>query len=515
MPDIFLAVKTEYRQTLLLLDRIIFRAQKSSCQGATIEALQSLRQGAPNSFYEAMLLIWLFHQLSEYGDCIQTRSFGNLDLMLYPYYKKDLESGKFTQEDIRQIVRNFYAQVSGMKYFFGHPFYLGGTLPDGSSGFNELTTLLLEEYGNMGIYDPKIQIKLSPNTPVKYTDQALELIRSGNNSIVFTGEPAMVKSMLRNGYSAEEARCAVIKGCYEYCAPGAVETAPVVLNMPQIFWSQLQANSQAATYEEFVSACLQGFKTVIDKAMGVADEFEKFLDFVNPAPLFSGASATALEAGADGYGKSAKYNNSNVWFSGPITVADSLNAIKKYVYDEQKLTLPQFLEILENNWKGSEALQGQIRLDPDHFGNNMPSDAEGIRFLENLAEYINGRPNSRGGFYTTAVHSADWFIKFGRRVKATPDGRSEGEELTKNISPRQGGSRKGVTALLASVLKFDTSLFMAGFPVDVMLHPSAVAGDEGLLAMRALLMTYIKNKRITGNIEFTVKRKRKFNTAEI
>ena len=123
----------------------------------------------------------------------------------------------------------------------------------------------------------------------------------------------------------------------------------------------------------------------------------------------------------------------------------------------------------------------------------MPSDAEGIRFLENLAEYINGRPNSRGGFYTTAVHSADWFIKFGRRVKATPDGRSEGEELTKNISPRQGGSRKGVTALLASVLKFDTSLFMAGFPVDVMLHPSAVAGNEGLLAMRALLMTYIKN----------------------
>ena len=491
--DFFLAVKTEYRQILLLLDRIIFWAQKSSCQKPTIEALQSLRKGAPNSFYEAMLLIWLFHQLSEYGDCIQTRSFGNLDLMLYPYYKKDLESGKFTQEDIRQIVRNFYAQVSGMKYFFGHPFYLGGTLPDGSSGFNELTTLLLEEYGNMGIYDPKIQIKLSPNTPAKYTDQALELIRSGNNSIVFTGEPAMLKSMLRNGYSAEEARCAVIKGCYEYCAPGAVETAPVVLNMPQIFWAQLQANSQAATYEEFVSACLQGFKTVIDKAMGVADEFEKYLDFVNPAPLFSGASDTALEAGADGYGKSAKYNNSNVWFSGPITVADSLNAIKKYVYEEQKLTLPQFLEILEKNWKGSENLQGQIRLDPDHFGNNMPSDAEGIRFLENLAEYINGRPNSRGGFYTTAVHSADWFIKFGKRVKATPDGRSEGEELTKNISPRQGGSRKGVTALLASVLKFDTSLFMAGFPVDVMLHPSAVAGNEGLLAMRALLMTYIKN----------------------
>ena len=34
---------------------------------------------------------------------------------------------------------------------------------------------------------------------------------------------------------------------------------------------------------------------------------------------------------------------------------------------------------------------------------------------------------------------------------------------------------------------------MADLPVDIMLHPSEVKGDAGLAAMRALLMTYIKN----------------------
>ena len=488
----FHVVICEYQQTLRLLDRILIWAEKVNCQQATLAALRSLRRGAPQNFYEAMLLIWLFYQLSEYGDCIQTRSFGNLDLMLYPYYKQDLDSGTFTQDDIRQVIRNFYSKVSGMKYFFGHPFYLGGTLSDGSSGFNELSSLFLKEYGDMGIYDPKIQIKLAADTPSCYIDQALELIRSGHNSIVFVGEPCISKSMFRLGYTPEEARNAIIKGCYEYCAPNAVETAPIIFNTPNILLKLLKENKDAFSFEELFNACLSGFRKIIDSSIKVANDFEKYLDYVNPAPLFSGVSATALEQGGDGYGKCASYNNSNIWFSGPVTAADSFIMIKKYVFDRKEITLPQLLSILEKNWEGAELLQKKILHDPDHFGNNRPSDVIAAEFIESLAKYINTRPNSRGGIYTTALHSADWFIKFGRRTGATPDGRKSGEELTKNITPRQGGNFTGAPALLSSVLKLDTSEFAAGCPVDIMLHPSMVAGEAGLLAMRALLMTYIK-----------------------
>lgn len=32
---------------------------------------------------------------------------------------------------------------------------------------------------------------------------------------------------------------------------------------------------------------------------------------------------------------------------------------------------------------------------------------------------------------------------------------------------------------------------MGDFPLDVMLHPSAVSGDDGLVAMRSLMLAYI------------------------
>ena len=491
--EFFQAVKSEYTSVLQLLDRIAAVAEKAGCQPETVAALRALRNGAPGSFYEAMLLIWLYYQLSEYGDCVQTRSFGNLDVALIDYYRRDLAASTFTEDDIRVIVRNFYSRVSAMNYYWGHPFYLGGTLADGSSAFNELSVLLLDEYGKMGIYDPKLQIKIAENTPVAILDQALELIRSGSNSIAFVGEPCIRSTMLRYGYSEEEARTAVVKGCYEYCPPAtAVETAPCIVNLPRILMQILHRNSGAATFDELLSVCIGDIKKVLDQGMTAADDFEQYFDWINPVPLFSGTSEIALAKGTDIYGKGAKYNNSNVWFSGPVTAVDSLIMIRKYVYEQNEITLPDLLDVLDRNWDGAEELFLKIRRDPDHFGNNRTTDEMAVRFLEPLADHVNFRPNSRGGFYTTALHCANYYQFYGKQTGATPDGRKAGEELTKNITPRMGSSFKGATALISSALKLDPGKFMADFPVDIMLHPSLVAGKDGLVAMRALLMTYIR-----------------------
>ena len=490
--EFFTSVKKEYGSILNLLERIVAWAEKAACQPQTQEALRNLRHGAPGSFYEAMLLIWLFYQLSEYGDCVQTRSFGNLDVLLIDYYRKDIAEGRFTYEEIRAIVRNFYCKVTAMKYYFGHPFYLGGTLPDGSSAFNELSTLFLEEFGRLRVFDPKIQIKVNLNTPRKYIEQALDLIRKGNNSIVFVGEPCMEKAMLRLGYSKEEARTAVIKGCYEYCVKGAVETVGCTLNTPAALMALVRKNADAATFEELFEKCCVGLEELIDGIIRSVNEYEPYFSFVNPAPLFSGASQTALERGVDGYGRGARYNNSNIWFSGPVTAGNSLTMIKKYVYDLKEISMRELLELLDRNWQGGERLLQKIRHDIDQFGNNRPSDAVTVNLLERLAKHINRRPNGRGGFYTAALHCANFFLIYGKKYGATPDGRMAGEEFTKNASVRAGSNFNGVTAVINSVLKLNPSDFMAGFPLDIMLHPSAVAGDDGMAAMRTLMMTYIK-----------------------
>ena len=106
---------------------------------------------------------------------------------------------------------------------------------------------------------------------------------------------------------------------------------------------------------------------------------------------------------------------------------------------------------------------------------------------------VNNRPNARGGVYKAILHSAMQFVWQGEKTEATPDGRMAGDEISKNASPSAGMDRSGVTALIKSAVKLVPYLYMESFCLDVMLHPSAVEGDDGLCAMKALLDTYMKN----------------------
>ena len=132
------------------------------------KCLKTLRDGKPNSFYEALQLIYIFFIISESIDSYQVRSLGNgLDQSLYAFYKNDLDSGICTEEDIRNYLSYFLMQWSAIGNYWGQPFYMGGTNLDGSTRYNELSELILETYDELEIYNPKIQLKINENTPDK------------------------------------------------------------------------------------------------------------------------------------------------------------------------------------------------------------------------------------------------------------------------------------------------------------------------------------------------------------
>lgn len=508
------AVIMEYNASLALVDRLIAEVEKlpeHPFRKLQYDALTQLRSGKATTFYEALLQIWLYFQLSEYIDVIQTRSLGNLDRILYPYCRKDIDSGKYTEKDIRFFIRCFMYQLTAMHYKVGHPFYFGGTNADGSSAINELSYWILEEYDAMNILDPKLHIKVSENTPQDFIDYALNMIRSGRNSIVFVGEPCIIRTMMKHGYSLREAQTADIKGCYEYCVRGGcVETAPLTLNSVKILGLALRNGievlsgkrqgpetgdaAQFTSFRQFYRAFLRQLFYQLDRNLKYALRLEEKLDECTPAPMISGTFESSLRRAVDGYARGAKYNNTNVWICGSATTADSLAMIKRWCFDRKKFTLPALVEMLDRDFEGDEIIRQQLLNDPEKYGNNQPlPDRLAVHFTTAVAKRINGKPNSRGGIITTALHASNRFFQWADFCEATADGRKRGDELSKNMTATQGSAIRGATSLVASVLKFDSSQFMADLPVDIMLHPSEVKGDAGLAAMRSLLMTYIKN----------------------
>ena len=504
----------EYTAIIDLIDRLYqYALTKNHKKAAKIsECLCHIRDGAPQNIYDAMQVIYIYFMISECFDSYQVRSLGNgLDNTLYGFYKKDLENGTYTKEEIMDFLRYFLMQWSAIGNYWGQPFYMGGTNIDGSTKYNELSYDILDIYDKLGIYNPKIQVKINENTPDRILFKVFDMIRCGKNCFAICCEPGMMKAVMSYGATYEEALNMDIRGCYETgVRSNEVSTGTGYVNalksVEYVFSNGFDSRTDKQlglktgelrdlkTFDDFYSAVLKQWESLIEMTIDVSLQYEKYLSFINPANMYSATIEGALKKGVDAYQKGVKFNNSCILNCGFASLVDAVMAVKEFVYEKKAVTLETLAKALAADWNGFENLHTQIVKSPHKYGND---DAETNRYTEAMSAYftskVNNRPNARGGVYKAIMHTAMEFVWEGEKTGATPDGRYAGDEISKNASPSIGMDREGVTALIKSALKARPYTYCESFCLDVMLHPTAVSGDEGLEIMKSLLFMYMKN----------------------
>jgi formate C-acetyltransferase len=259
-----------------------------------------------------------------------------------------------------------------------------------------------------------------------------------------------------------------------------------------------------STFDLFKSEYFRRLAETTDRCREIAFEFEKVLPEVNPADLMTLATEHALRTRRDGFANGCpRGNNTAVLSVGLGTAVDALLAVKDLVFEKKEFTLAELAAIMDANWKGHEELRRRMLRSKRKWGNNDPeANALGAEIIDAFASRINGKPNSRGGAFLASGHCARQFIELGKKTGATPDGRKAGEEMSKNLSPTMGADTEGATALVLTLAASTVETLPDDYPLDMMLHPSVCAGDDGLKAMRTLVKLFHKNGGSV--IQFTV-----------
>ena len=481
--------------------------------------LTHLASHAPETLAQAMELTLVVYEVQTNMDTANVRSLGGLDRMLMPFYRRDLDSGRFTEAQLRELTRDFLFRISTMAVTANMPFYIAGRYPDGRDASNEYSRALMEEYRALDIADPKIHVMYYPGMPAELLRLVLEMIREGRNSICFINVDKVEKCLRKIGVSEADAKKVIVYGCYEPASEA--EEIPATcggkLNLPKIVELAIFGGVDPVSgkrigpdtgldfdsFETFYEAVGQQLRYAAEASMKTISAWEKWYHKICPAPILSATYHSCVEKGLDIFSGGATYNNTSIVAAGLATAADSLIAVQKAVFEEKRVTLEQLRKILQSNWELDPGLRSQCVHRYPKFGNNCPEvDRFGRELCLMAGNSINGKPNGRGGVFRMGMFTVDWRYYMGKRVGATPDGRGSGEPFSKNFCSVIGQDKKGVTAFLNTVLSVDAEMIPDGSVADVVLHSSATRGEDGMAALEGLLKAYMRREGFA--IQFNV-----------
>ena len=441
----------------------------------------------PRTLHEAFALAYVLHDAIEYSG-EEVRTMGRFDEIYIGFYRDDLAAGRLTRESAKELVKffwiAFYARYQGRR--FGKNFCFG---PE----FNELSYLGMEAYYEMNTVDPKLSVLVRDDMPQKFAELYARCIRDGRTGIVSLNYEVVVEGLIRHGRTPEDARNFVPIGCYEPAVAGKEISCSgsSFIYLPAIVLAVLDSGVDHATFDEFKTACLERIRKVC-VTMGEGQVLcDLAWKYVNPVPLLSGTFESCLQKGRDISDAGAVYNTTGCTISYLADAVDSLEAIRRLVYEEKLCTLAELRQILADNWQGHEKLRAAVLRKVSKWGNNDPrTDELAVELSTFAAEELSHLPNGRGGFFFPALYG-QLVVEFGKKFGALPSGRLAGEPMSKNMDSAIGMDRHGITALMDSVLKVDMRKFPCGTCLDIMLHPTAVRGDEGLAVLVSLIRTFI------------------------
>lgn len=423
---------------------------------------------------------------------------GRLDQYLYPYLKKDLEEGRLTEETAFELVEEFFLTFNLDSDLYpgiqqgdnGQSLMLGGTDKEGKEVFNLLSQMCLKAAGELLMIDPKINLRVSSQTPLSVYEQGTELTRKGLGFPQYSNDDVVIPGLLKRGYALEDARDYTVAACWEFIIPGYGMDIPNIdaVNFPALVNEAVcsclaECRNYEEFYDEFTDILRQTCRRMNDRIRNL---------YLVPAPFLSILMKGCIKRRQD-ISKGNKYNNFGFHGVGISTAVDSLAVIKKAVFEEGWLTPEEAVEIVRGTYDNDEILH-RIRYEEPKFGDHdQLTDEIAKAVFRDFAEAVRNLKNERGGCVRAGTGSAMFYLWHAKETGNTLSGHRKQEAFSANYAPELFVKSKGPLSVIASLTEPDLTEVMNGGPVTMEFHSTVFSEEDGTDKVAGLVREFVRH----------------------
>jgi pyruvate formate-lyase/glycerol dehydratase family glycyl radical enzyme len=471
------------------------------------EICRNISENPPNSFKEAIQLIYFTHLICGLEDGGFAISIGRLDQYLYPYYVKDLNNGIISIGEVKHILDCFilkiptlwnYVIMKGIEAAEGPPIAanltIGGLDRDGNEATNDLSYLILESYTKLKTVQPTFSVRVHEKTREEFLLKVAESVKT-NTSIALFNDQLMIKGLVNRGFTLEDAREYAPIGCVEPQHPyksfastnsnqfNIVKCLELALTSGTDMFSRRSYGvntGEINSYEDLWNALMEQMEYFIKYMVSTMDALDKAIAELNPQPFLSGTIGDCIERGLDITKGGAIYDFTGPQLIGLATAADSLAVIKKYVFEEKQLPFEDLVQMLRKNYRGEyQGKKGTVWR--EIFLNKAPKFGNDDDYVDQIAidvaqaycDEIVKYKNYRGGSFNPGIYSTSFHLAFGIFTGASADGRKLRDPLSNGVGPTNNQDKKGPTAIMNSTAKLKADLMTNGNSLILAFHPNS------------------------------------------
>ncbi len=480
------------------------------------------------TFHEAVQSVWFLSILYAWdNEWAWGISPGRADQYLYPYYERDLAEGRITKDEALELVDCWFLRNS---QFFpimgagaarwsgphapGVHLDVGGLNPDGTDGTTALSYIFIEaRMHTLAMVEPTLGILVHSKTPDALLIKAAQLTSLGGGWPMFINQDLMVENLLARGQildgppiTLELARQGACIGCHEPTIPSMTSGwGGSGINLGQVMQSVLAGGNggsdkrsldtgdprQFESFEDLRQAFSAQVAWQVRRGSVAANVSELAL---RPKVFTSSFTDDCLEKGLSMEEGGARYNVGAVSMIGTVDAGNSLAAMRKLVFDDNRITMVQLCEALEANFDGHEDIRRMCE-DVPKFGNDDDYVDEQVAWVTHIVtEEARKYKTTYGGRKLTVMVPMYGYVTAGLGVGAMPYGRLAGEPLADGVSPSQGTEMNGPTAVLKSVGKVNNAEVSLSQTLNMRIDPSLFSHDDGVKRLADLIRVFVDQK---------------------
>ncbi|MCQ2451267.1 MAG: pyruvate formate-lyase [Clostridia bacterium] len=474
---------------IMLSDKYLSEAKKQGREDI-VEVLSQVPRYPARNFREALQFFRILHYAlwleGNYHNTV-----GRFDKYIYPYLKADMDKGVYTYETALSLLEDFFLSFNKDSDIYvgvqqgdnGQSMMLGGLDENGNEVFNELSELCLKASYNNKLIDPKINLRVSKKTPKERFTLASHLTKAGLGFPQYSNDDIVIPALQKLGYEYNDAVNYTVAACWEFIIPnvgGDVANIAAMSYPKAVDTAFRNSLLKSETFEEFFECVKTEIKSACDEIRANINN----LWFV-PSPFMNVLMDCDIYSGG-------KYNNFGIHGTGISTAADSLAAIKKYVFEEKSITKEDYIKAVEEDFANSPELLHKLRFETPKVGNNDDYvDSIVVSLLDCFADSLEGYTNCRGGKYRAGTGSAMYYLWHADEIGASPDGRRKGEPFGTNFSVSLFADIKSPIGVIASMSKPHFERAINGGPLTLEFHQSLFTDEESVEKVGMVVKAFI------------------------